>query len=151
MFSDVLSIIALSILSIVITLLTVRVITDKVKMNTLHVDKVQRILDMQVMNEKLAELEDINYELSMHGNDDFVKFLSSSRDWAYSYIEDVQVEIKKFSETAGPEILYYETYGQSVSSPHSEMLDKIAMAYKDLVTLLPKNESDILSENKENK
>lgn len=120
-------------------------------MNTLHVDKVQRILDMQMMNEKLVQLEDINNELNMHGNDDFVKFLSNSRDWAYSYIEDAQAEIKKFSDVTGPEILYYETYGQSVTSPHSEMLDRIAIAYNDLIKLLPKNESDIISENKENK
>lgn len=73
-------------------------------------------------------------------NEDFLKFISDSRDWAYQYIEEVQTALKSFIDEAGPQIEYYDKYGAAVDgmvAPHDFALKKISMAYKELKKLLP--------------
>ena len=73
-------------------------------------------------------------------NEDFLKFISDSRDWAYQYIEEVQSGIKSFIDEVGPQIEYYDKYGAAVDgmvAPHDFALKKISMAYKELKKLLP--------------
>jgi hypothetical protein len=73
-------------------------------------------------------------------NEDFLKFISDSRDWAYQYIEEVQTALKSFIGEVGPQIEYYDKYGAAVDgmvAPHDFALKKISMAYKELKKLLP--------------
>jgi hypothetical protein len=73
-------------------------------------------------------------------NEDFLKFVSDSRDWAYQYIEEVQSGLKLFIDEVGPQIEYYDKYGSAVDgmiSPHDFALKKISGAYKELKKLLP--------------
>ena len=55
----------------------------------------------------------------------FIKFLSESREWAFSYIEDVQAAISNLE--------------QAMVSDDKE---KITEAYNSVVSFLPKNESN---------
>lgn len=72
--------------------------------------------------------------------DDFIKFLSESREWSYSYIEDVQSMIGKFITDIEPEIAYFDEYGIVGSSyPHYYSMKKISSAYKELKSLLPED------------
>jgi len=73
-------------------------------------------------------------------NENFNKFLSDSRDWAFSYIEDVQNGLKKFIDNVGPEVEYYEKYGiviEGMMPTHDKALTIISKEFKDLKTLLP--------------
>ncbi len=73
-------------------------------------------------------------------NEDFLKFISDSRDWAYQYIEEVQSGLKTFIDEVGPQIEHYNKYGAAVDgmvAPHDFALKKISMAYKELKKLLP--------------
>ena len=73
-------------------------------------------------------------------NEDFLKFVSDSRDWAYQYIEEVQAGIKTFIDEVGPQIEHYNKYGAAVDgmvAPHDFALKKISIAYKELKKLLP--------------
>ena len=71
-------------------------------------------------------------------NEDFLKFVSDSRDWAYQYIEDVQAKINKFISDVEPEIAYFDEYGVVGSAyPHYYSMKKISGAYKELKTILP--------------
>ena len=73
--------------------------------------------------------------------ENFIKFLSDSRDWAFAYIEDVQSELKKFIEEIEPEINYFNEYGDITSmQPNYYSLKKISDAYYELAKLLPKEE-----------
>jgi hypothetical protein len=73
--------------------------------------------------------------------ENFIKFLSDSRDWAYQYIEDVQSGLKKFADNVQPEIDYFKQYGDLTSmKPNYNSLKKITEAYEELLTLLPKEE-----------
>ncbi len=71
-------------------------------------------------------------------NEDFLKFISDSRDWAYSYIEDVQSSLNKFISDVEPEISYFDEFGIIGSAyPHYESMKKISEAYKELKKLMP--------------
>lgn len=73
--------------------------------------------------------------------ENFIKFLSDSRDWAYLYIEDVQNGLSKFINDIDPEIAYFDEYGIASSAyPHYHSMKKISLAYKDLKKLLPEEE-----------
>lgn len=73
-------------------------------------------------------------------NEDFLKFVSDSRDWAYEYIEDVQAKIKYFVEEIEPEIEYFDEYGLVGDAyPHYHSMKKISGAYKELKKLLPED------------
>jgi hypothetical protein len=75
--------------------------------------------------------------------ENFVKFLSDSRDWAFTYIEEVQAELKKFIEEIEPEINYFNEYGDIASmQPNYYSLKKISEAYYELAKLLPKEEEE---------
>lgn len=88
-----------------------------------------------------AKFEDEKTDQEVH-KENFVKFLSESRDWAFSYIEDVQSGLSKFIEDIRPEIDYFREYGDIVSmQPNYYSMKKITEAYDELVKLLPKDEN----------
>lgn len=71
-------------------------------------------------------------------NEDFLKFVSDSRDWAYQYIEEVQDSLNKFINDIEPEIAYFDEYGIVGSAyPHYHSMKKISESYKELKKLLP--------------
>lgn len=74
--------------------------------------------------------------------ENFIKFLSDSRDWAYQYIEDVQKGLNDFVSAVDSDISYFDEYGEvlSMSRPDYDSMKKISMAYKQLKTLLPTEE-----------
>lgn len=71
-------------------------------------------------------------------NEAFLKFVSDSRDWAYTYIEDVQKSLNEFIISIEPEIIYFDEYGIVGSAfPHYHSMKKISEAYKELKKLIP--------------
>lgn len=73
-------------------------------------------------------------------NEDFLKFVSDSRDWAYEYIEEVQDKLKAFIDDIEPEIAYFDEYGLVGDAyPHYHSMKKISGAYKELKKLLPED------------
>jgi hypothetical protein len=71
--------------------------------------------------------------------ENFIKFLSDSRDWAFAYIEDVQQALDKFITDVEPEIVYFEKYGAILSEqrPDYISLKKISEAFKELKSVMP--------------
>jgi hypothetical protein len=75
--------------------------------------------------------------------ENFIKFLSDSRDWAFEYIEDVQKQLETFIRDVEPEIMYFDEYGiVGDAYPHYHSMKKISSAYKDLKKLLPEEADD---------
>jgi biopolymer transport protein ExbB/TolQ len=75
----------------------------------------------------------------------FIKFISESRDWAFKYIEDVQNGIKKFMNEVQPQIDYYNKYGiviEGVVPPHDFALKKISKEIDELKKFLPEEVND---------
>jgi hypothetical protein len=76
--------------------------------------------------------------------ENFLKFLSDSRDWAFNYIEEVQSGLKKFVSDIEPEINYFREYGDLMAmQPNYYSLKKITEAYEELKNLLPKEEEEV--------
>ena len=94
--------------------------------------------------EKLIELQNdqnIKTDESVH-KENFIKFISDSRDWAFSYIEDVQQGLTSFVSDVDPLIEYFDTYGDviSVERPDYAAMKQISKSYKELKKLLPTEE-----------
>jgi hypothetical protein len=80
-------------------------------------------------------------------NEDFLKFVSDSRDLAYEYIESVQAGLQKFIDEIEPQIDYYDKYGAAIEgmvSPHDFALKKISSEFKQLKKLLPEDYGKML-------
>jgi len=78
-------------------------------------------------------------------NENFIKFLSDSRDWAFKYIEDVQNGLSSFIKEVEPQIEHYKKYGGAVEGmmpPHDFALKKISKEFEELKKLLPKELDD---------
>jgi len=78
---------------------------------------------------------------SIH-KENFIKFLSDSRDWAFSYIESVQKGLTKFVNDVDADVSHFDEYGEalSMSRPDYPSMKNISRAYKELKTLLPEDE-----------
>ena len=75
----------------------------------------------------------------------FIKFLSDSRDWAYQYIEDVQSGLQKFMLEVQPQIDYYNKYGivvEGMVPPHDFAIKKISKEIDELKKFLPEEVND---------
>jgi hypothetical protein len=81
------------------------------------------IMDIDVLQN---ELKMTNY---LHASDEFLKFISNSRDAAYTYIEEVQVAIKDFAEKAD----------HIIRTP--DVSPNTVLAYKKLIEMLPNEEN----------
>jgi len=70
--------------------------------------------------------------------ENFIKFLSDSRDWAFTYIEDVQGGLTKFVEEVDPSINYFREFGTITEGyPLNNDMKKISIAYEKLKKFLP--------------
>jgi hypothetical protein len=115
-------------------LLTLKVLLLRKRMLTLAMSLV-RVQD--VFNSTKQEESDSDVH-----KENFIKFLSDSRDWAYEYIEDVQTSIALFVSEVEPEIAYFDEYGLVGDAyPHYHSMKKISKAYKDLKKLLPEEKT----------
>ena len=99
-------------------------------------------IDMMILEKLINEIEEskIKTDESVH-KENFIKFISDSRDWAYQYIEDVQAGLTTFINETAPEINYFKEYGDIMAmAPNYYSMKKITEEYEKLKTLLPKEE-----------
>jgi hypothetical protein len=87
----------------------------------------------------LKNNDDLNNDVH---KENFIKFLSDSRDWAYEYIQDIQEGVTNFVNEVESEIAYFDEYGEVGSAyPHYHSMKKISSEYKELKKLLPIEET----------
>lgn len=89
----------------------------------------------------IASQKDKESDNDVH-KENFIKFLSDSRDWAYEYIETVQSGLNKFVSDVDADISYFDEYGDalSMSRPDYNAMRNISNSYKELKKLLPVEE-----------
>jgi hypothetical protein len=99
---------------------------------------------------KLNELREfvLVQEAKMDANldpvkEDFLKFVSDSREWAFEYIEEVQLALIDFKSKVASEIEHFDKFGDtlSIQRPDYESMKKISKAYKELIIVLPEEKS----------
>jgi hypothetical protein len=107
---------------------------------------IQRKRNLKILAETLnlmmlqsSQQEDLVSD-KVKANEDFLKFISDSREWAYTYIDEVQSSLNKFITDIEPEIKYFDEFGIVGSAyPHYYSMKKISEAYKELKKLLPED------------
>lgn len=121
----------LSLLSILLCSKIIK-LRNTIKMLSVAYSKIQTL-------SSLKDNDDMNNDVH---KENFIKFLSDSRDWAYEYIQDVQNGLEKFINEIEPEIAYFDEYGLVGDAyPHYHSMKKISAEYKELKKLLPTEES----------
>ncbi len=136
---ELISILILSVIVIVLLFDDVYLRVRKKK----HIESIIQLnVDKSLLIDTITKLGQERESKSIEQSDGFLKFVSESRDWAFKYIEDVQAGIKKFTDVAGPEIKYLNTYGKVSDYPQMASVDKISEAYFDLEKLLPSENKD---------
>jgi len=126
--------IAIVVLPTAIIVLTGLLVKQKLVSRNLATKLVQLISDNKIL---LMKIESGSAEKDIEQTEGFVKFLSESRDWAFQYIETVQSGLNEFVKVAGPRLEYFDKYGRVVEGPHSDGLEEILTAYRELQKLLP--------------
>ena len=101
---------------------------------------IENSLLQEYVNVTQSESSKFSSEESIH-KENFIKFLSDSRDWAYQYIEDVQKGLNSFVSDIDPVISHFDEYGDaiSMSRPDYSSMKNISKAYKELKKLLPED------------
>lgn len=89
--------------------------------------------------EELKEASDTNYFPNEEDRENFLKFVSDSREWAFDYIEEVQQGLSKFVNEVEPSINHFDKYGSTLWTPHTENLKVISSSFKELKKLLPED------------
>lgn len=107
-------------------------IKEKQKNKLILANTLQLLIMQEVEQEK-------NKTDKERANEDFLKFVSDSRDWAYEYIDNAQKAIKEFIDEAGPSIEYWNEYGSVMPTPLDDSMRKISNGYKKIKMLIPED------------
>ena len=98
-------------------------------------DVAQGLIDQFALMQKLEDSYKNTDNKKIEETEGFLRFVSQSRDWAFQYIERVQVAIKNFQDVFHP---FATDYYKDKSKPiGQDEFGKIFEAYKKLVDELP--------------
>lgn len=104
-----------------------KVKTDK---DNAYAKLMQALLDNNILAEKVSTLAAEKDANALKEDDGFIKFLSNSRDWAFSYIEEVQSVVEGFRSKVDPAI-------SKLNKTKDANVKLIIEAYNELVEILP--------------
>lgn len=86
---------------------------------------------------QISNLYDEKQSKELEKSEDFLKFVTQSRDWAFEYIENAQSVIGVFVNNVDEVI--NNTNSKSSKAEYIQALDKINQAYKEVKELLPQD------------
>ena len=110
-------------------------VRQRVRVSRLDKEVNQSIANYIVLSEKMSEIVKNTDEKKIEQTEGFLKFVSESRDWAFQYIERVQIAIKNFQDIFHPfAIEYYKDKEKPISQ---DEFGKLFQAYKKLIEELP--------------
>jgi choline kinase len=108
----------------------------KLKTSTLTLKLLEERISKNIIIDKAKK--ELENEKKVEDTEGFLKFISDSRDWAFSYIEQVQAGLEKFDKNAGAQIRYFNEFSSlSEGQPLHDILIEISKEYEDLKKLMP--------------
>ena len=139
---DIIGIIIYSLLTLLIAYLGFRNLVLRRSFHNAIIAKseaeIKRSILLHEYTNVLQELENKKLEKS----DDFIRFISESRDWAFEYIEDAQEKITEFDKQIQEIVEWNRTYGSVIGDiPHTSKIEEINLAYDKIRSLLPENKT----------
>lgn len=131
----------MDILTIILAVLSVSFFTAYIlavkKFRALSGQVAQILMFYQMMKENESSKDDNDIH-----KENFIKFLSDSREWAFEYIETVQDGLLSFIKEIDPIVNYFDHYGiVSEGSPHYNSMITLSKHFKELKKLLPQDEN----------
>jgi hypothetical protein len=96
----------------------------------------QSQLDQNMLQQKLAQ---INEDKRLLESEEFMQFLTSSREYAFEYIEAVQEAISEYNSVVEPILNYHKNYGMAfgMDSVPFRNLEDISKAHEALMEIMP--------------
>lgn len=135
---DVLSLVAFSILFVLDVTLSVLLFKSRMAHRNAMLTIVEVNLLAEAYKKKLSEEINKKDVKSLEQTEGFLKFVSDSREWAFSYIEEVQAAMKEFDSKMEPILQWSKTYGiVNGDNAHTEALENISLAYDQLKKVMP--------------
>jgi Tfp pilus assembly protein PilE len=131
---QIIEIIILVVILAAITLLSTTLYKVKIDKDKAYAKLMQALLDNSVLAEKVQTLAAEKDANALKEDDGFIKFLSNSRDWAFSYIEEVQSVVEGFRAKVDPAVL-------KLNKTKDANVKLIIEAYNELVEILPTTET----------
>lgn len=128
--------------SVIIAALAVYVAKLRSDKKRIFVNLAKSELDKMILQTELEKALANKDAKGIEQTEGFLKFVSDSRDWAFSYIETVQSGLAEFTSKAGPEIKLLGTYAKTSEPSLDNAITRISDAYKDLESLLPSEDKE---------
>jgi len=112
----------------------------RLRASRLNAEVNQSVADYIALSKKMEESLKNSDEKKIEQTEGFLKFVSESRDWAFQYIERVQIAIKNFQDIFHPIADQYykdkKVYGLPTAIGQEEF-GKLFEAYRKLIEELP--------------
>jgi hypothetical protein len=110
-------------------------VRQRVRVSRLDKEVNQSVADYIALSDKMSEVVKNTDEKKIEQTEGFLKFVSESRDWAFQYIERVQISIKNFQDVFHP--MAKEYYENKDKPFDQERFGILFEAYKKLIEELP--------------
>jgi hypothetical protein len=115
-------------------------VRQRIRVSRLDKEANQSVADYIALSQKMEEAMKNTDAKKIEQTEGFLKFVSESRDWAFQYIERVQIAIKNFQDVFHPIAEQYykdkKVYGLPTAI-NQEQFGKLFEAYKKLIDELP--------------
>ena len=135
MISEIIELLAFIFFIVFFVAISASTVILKLTNNSLKKDVEQGVIDLILVRGELEKALQGTEEKQVEETEGFLKFVSQSRDWAFQYIERVQITIKNFQDTFHPIAVEYDKNKERPIT--KEEFDKLFDAYKKLVEELP--------------
>lgn len=96
----------------------------------------QSQIDAGILQQKIMQM---NEDKKLLESEEFMQFLTSSREYAFDYIQAVQDAISDYNSVVEPLLEYHNKYGMAFgmdSVPYNQM-DTISKAHAALMEIMP--------------
>lgn len=97
----------------------------------------QAYIDRNIVAEQLSLALLEKDKKSLEQSDEFLTFISQSRDWAFEYIEVTQDKVNNFINNTGPVIEYLEKYSPPILLEEQRL--RLIEGYKTIKDILPED------------
>lgn len=95
----------------------------------------QLVIDKNILQEKIIQ---INEDKRLIESEEFMQFMISSREYAFTYIEAVQEALNEYKKVMEPIIKYHRSYGTVLGETVEwKNIEEISQAYEQLLKILP--------------
>ncbi len=142
MIEIVLSAVAYTILILLLVYFVYRNVVLRRNLHNEITSRLQASIDKNIIMAEYKSTLQIIENMKLEKSDDFIKFLSDSRDWAFTYIEDAQEKMSEFDKQIQEIVEWNRTYGSVIGDiPHTSKIEEINLAYDKIRSLLPENKT----------